>query len=191
LDHEDRLFHFKLPSSNVIEENDEIQHPHRRHRIKRHVESKLDLLRGDDRVDYALPQIYVKRHKRSSRYLDDGLEQDELESLLNSLNNYETNRLRVMRKKLFNDFFLAESEENTNEKSSQIFQLPSDIDFNDQEYKKQWYLINDGQFNIPKWHDLNVKNAWLNGYTGRNVSIVIVDDGLDHEHPDFAGKYVI
>ena len=40
-------------------------------------------------------------------------------------------------------------------------------------------------------HDLNVKEAWLKGYTGKNKTIVIVDDGLDYEHSDFAGKYVI
>ena len=34
------------------------------------------------------------------------------------------------------------------------------------------------------------KLAWLKGYTGKNISIVVIDDGIDHEHPDFLGKYV-
>ena len=68
--------------------------------------------------------------------------------------------------------------------------LPNEIDFNDDYYGKQWYLINEGQMDIPAMHDMNVKSAWLSGYTGKNVSIVIIDDGLDHEHPDFEGKYV-
>lgn len=68
--------------------------------------------------------------------------------------------------------------------------LPKAIDFNDESFGQQWYLINEGQMNIPPMHDMNVKDAWLNGYTGKGVSIVIVDDGIDHEHPDFEGKYV-
>lgn len=68
--------------------------------------------------------------------------------------------------------------------------LPNEIAFNDEKYTQQWYLINEGQLKIPLFHDLNVRHAWLNGYTGKNVTIVILDDGLDYEHPDFEGKYV-
>lgn len=40
-----------------------------------------------------------------------------------------------------------------------------------------------------KAHDLNVQNAWLMGYTGRNVTITIVDDGVQHDHPDLVENY--
>ena len=83
-----------------------------------------------------------------------------------------------------------ETESDTVTREKKVFPETSEIKFNDQNFDQQWYLINDGQLQIPKFHDLNVKEAWIKGYTGKNVSIVIIDDGLDHEHPDFEGKYV-
>lgn len=44
--------------------------------------------------------------------------------------------------------------------------------------------------NTPAKHDINVIPAWLAGYSGRGVTIMIVDDGLDHEHPELAERYV-
>ena len=32
--------------------------------------------------------------------------------------------------------------------------------------------------------------AWLAGYTGIGISICIVDDGIDHPHPDLVDHYV-
>ena len=49
---------------------------------------------------------------------------------------------------------------------------------------------NEGQLNTPAKHDINVIPAWLAGYSGRGVTIMIVDDGLDHEHPELAERYV-
>ncbi len=32
--------------------------------------------------------------------------------------------------------------------------------------------------------------AWLAGYSGKDVLICIVDDGLDHPHPELRDHYV-
>lgn len=39
--------------------------------------------------------------------------------------------------------------------------------------------------------DLNVQEAWQLGYSGKGVVVTIMDDGLDHTHPDLAANYVI
>lgn len=44
--------------------------------------------------------------------------------------------------------------------------------------------------NTPAKHDVNVIPAWLAGYSGKGVTISIIDDGLDHEHPELAERYV-
>ncbi len=62
--------------------------------------------------------------------------------------------------------------------------------FDDTYYKKQWYLENEGQLNTPANHDINVIPAWLAGYSGKDVLISIIDDGLDHKHPELIDRYV-
>jgi subtilisin-like proprotein convertase family protein len=62
--------------------------------------------------------------------------------------------------------------------------LPVDPLFND-----QWHLNNSGQSGGTSGMDANVIPAWSSGFLGNGVQIAIVDDGLQHEHPDFQGNY--
>ena len=218
LDQEDNLFHFKLVNPLLDTENmeqDEIpkEDVHVRRR-KRHVYNKVEELRQDDRVEYVFPQRYLKRVKRYGEeeindfyseleeIIGDELEVEPrknykhtnefdkvLEQRLEELTNQLENERKVKRKNM--------QEQLAEEVLKQIDLdaitgpiLDNAIDFNDKNFKQEWYLINDGQLNIPNMHDLNVKQAWLKGFTGKNISIVIIDDGIDHEHPDFEGKYV-
>lgn len=36
---------------------------------------------------------------------------------------------------------------------------------------------------------MNIREAWLMGYAGRNVSISILDDGIQKDHLDLAQNY--
>ncbi|CAB1312648.1 unnamed protein product [Coregonus sp. 'balchen'] len=56
-------------------------------------------------------------------------------------------------------------------------------------FSKQWYLINTGQADGTPGLDLNVAEAWGLGYTGRGITIAIMDDGIDYLHPDLASNY--
>ena len=38
--------------------------------------------------------------------------------------------------------------------------------------------------------DLNVEAAWAIGVTGKNVTVAIMDDGVDYMHPDIINNYV-
>lgn len=38
--------------------------------------------------------------------------------------------------------------------------------------------------------DLNVQEAWEQGYTGRGVVVSILDDGIEKNHPDLEANYV-
>lgn len=49
---------------------------------------------------------------------------------------------------------------------------------------------NEGQLNTPRDHDMNVIPAWQAGYSGKNVTICVIDDGLDHKHPELIDHYV-
>jgi len=59
------------------------------------------------------------------------------------------------------------------------------IIFTDPMFREQWYL-NGGARNGA---DMNVVPAWRKGYTGKGVVVSILDDGIQHNHPDLAQNY--
>ncbi len=61
-------------------------------------------------------------------------------------------------------------------------------DPNDPEFAAQWHLNNTGQTSGLAGEDINATDIW-NLYRGEGVIISIVDDGLDHEHPDIEDNY--
>ncbi|XP_065195045.1 furin-like [Sycon ciliatum] len=65
-----------------------------------------------------------------------------------------------------------------------VVELPSDPMFN-----KQWYLHNTGQTRSPAGFDHDVLPVWNQGFTGRGVTMTIVDDGVERTHPDLVDNY--
>ncbi|XP_058502006.1 furin (paired basic amino acid cleaving enzyme) b [Solea solea] len=63
-------------------------------------------------------------------------------------------------------------------KRRDVYEDPTDPDF-----PKQWYLSN------PTHQDLNTKEAWVQGFTGRGVVVTILDDGIEKDHPDLVNNY--
>ena len=51
--------------------------------------------------------------------------------------------------------------------------------------REQWFLNGGGRGGA----DMNVKPAWAKGYTGKGVVVSILDDGIQHNHPDLAQNY--
>nr|XP_046244502.1 proprotein convertase subtilisin/kexin type 7 [Scatophagus argus] len=59
------------------------------------------------------------------------------------------------------------------------------VAFNDPRYPKQWHLHND----LNKGMDINVTGVWEHNITGRGVTVVVVDDGVEHTHQDIQPNY--
>jgi len=55
--------------------------------------------------------------------------------------------------------------------------------FTDKEWPRQWYLNRGGDI------DMNVEEAWNMGYSGRGVTVTILDDGVEWNHPDLENNY--
>lgn len=49
-------------------------------------------------------------------------------------------------------------------------------------FKEQWYLRNTGQNGGKPRLDLNVRAAWAQGVSGKNVTTAIMDDGKRTPH---------
>ncbi|MEE3315467.1 MAG: hypothetical protein VX184_01305, partial [Candidatus Thermoplasmatota archaeon] len=70
------------------------------------------------------------------------------------------------------------------EKQQQPRLVPSDTEFG-----SQWHLRNTGQTSGGVvGEDVNVTAVW-DIYTGRDVIISVIDDGLDHNHSDISPHY--
>ncbi|XP_031780464.1 neuroendocrine convertase 2 [Nasonia vitripennis] len=66
---------------------------------------------------------------------------------------------------------------------------PASRDPTDPYFQYQWYLKNTGQNAGKPKLDLNVEAAWAQGFTGKNVTTAIMDDGVDYMHPDLKYNY--
>ncbi len=63
--------------------------------------------------------------------------------------------------------------------------VASKLDIVDPIFHEQWHLIN----TVQTGHDVNVTDVWLQGVTGKNTTVAIVDDGLDMYSDDLKDNY--
>ncbi|XP_013385103.1 neuroendocrine convertase 2-like [Lingula anatina] len=64
-----------------------------------------------------------------------------------------------------------------------------DMNFIDPLYRDQWQLHNSQIAGGKKGMNLNVVAAWKKGFTGKGTVVCILDDGVQHEHPDLKKNY--
>uniref|UniRef100_A0A3Q3LW89 Proprotein convertase subtilisin/kexin type 6 n=1 Tax=Mastacembelus armatus TaxID=205130 RepID=A0A3Q3LW89_9TELE len=65
---------------------------------------------------------------------------------------------------------------------------PNFIHFNDPKWSNMWYIhCNDKSSRCRS--EMNILSAWQRGYTGKNVVVTILDDGIERNHPDLAQNY--
>ncbi|CAF0955806.1 unnamed protein product [Didymodactylos carnosus] len=58
--------------------------------------------------------------------------------------------------------------------------------FNDPDWNKQWYMHDSSEHGRM----MNISGAWRLGYTGKNIVVTILDDGIEKDHPDLRDNYV-
>jgi len=58
--------------------------------------------------------------------------------------------------------------------------------FNDPKWPEQWYLLGETP---GKKLSMRVMDAWDVGYTGQGITVTILDDGIEYDHPDLRANY--
>ncbi|XP_026559605.1 proprotein convertase subtilisin/kexin type 5 isoform X1 [Pseudonaja textilis] len=60
--------------------------------------------------------------------------------------------------------------------------------FNDPKWQSMWYMHCSDNTHLCQ-SDMNIVGAWKRGYTGKNIVITILDDGIERNHPDLTQNY--
>uniref|UniRef100_A0A6J0TBE0 Proprotein convertase subtilisin/kexin type 5 isoform X2 n=1 Tax=Pogona vitticeps TaxID=103695 RepID=A0A6J0TBE0_9SAUR len=60
--------------------------------------------------------------------------------------------------------------------------------FNDPKWQSMWYMHCSDNTNLCQ-SDMNIVGAWKRGYTGKNIVVTILDDGIERNHPDLMQNY--
>lgn len=63
--------------------------------------------------------------------------------------------------------------------------IAKSLSIRDPIFDAQWHIFNTAEVG----HDLNVTGLWLEGITGKNSTVCIIDDGLDLDSLDLAANY--
>uniref|UniRef100_A0A671VLW9 Proprotein convertase subtilisin/kexin type 5b n=1 Tax=Sparus aurata TaxID=8175 RepID=A0A671VLW9_SPAAU len=64
----------------------------------------------------------------------------------------------------------------------------NNIFYNDAKWSSMWYIHCNGDIHNCQ-SDMNIMGAWKMGYTGKNVVVTILDDGIERNHPDLVQNY--
>lgn len=64
-------------------------------------------------------------------------------------------------------------------------EVAKELDISDPIFNEQWHLFN----TVELGHDVNVTDVWIQGITGHNATVAIVDDGLDMYSDDLRDNY--
>ncbi|XP_060035285.1 proprotein convertase subtilisin/kexin type 6 isoform X1 [Erinaceus europaeus] len=70
----------------------------------------------------------------------------------------------------------------------QVRASPQALYFNDPIWSNMWYMHCSDKHSRCR-SEMNVQAAWKRGYTGKNVVVTILDDGIERNHPDLAPNY--
>lgn len=141
-----------------------LDHPAVNHRSKRSADDHLSQLKSHPMVRYVQQEVELVRVKRRIVH-DKQLEMPIREIKDNSV-YHRIKSARVSTRGMDNI-----------------------VVFNDPYFEDMWYLENRGQSGGEKYLDMNVQVAWANGFTGEGVVVCILDDGIQHTHPDLAKNY--
>lgn len=139
-----------------------------------------------DKADHDLVTSELKARRRRKRDL--ALSDPDV---LDRVRFSEKQRLRApWEKRTIPDFFgpfLKSRAEETDDPAVLATQktVMATLGISDPIFTEQWHLLN----TVQPGHDVNITGVWLQGITGKNATVAIVDDGLDMHSDDLKDNF--
>lgn len=144
-----------------------LEHPEVHHRSKRSATSHVERLLADERIAHAQQEVSLVRVKRRIVY------DKQLELPIRQLDDSAYSRPKP---------------KSGLQQRDDIYGGRS-LYYDDPKFPDMWYLFNTGQSGGEHGLDMNVGAVWKSGFTGKGVVVCILDDGVDHTHPDLKENY--
>ena len=133
-------------------------------------------------------QTLEEAKKRLPEATDDG--SDKFRENDSKRTIFENNENKFQLKSEENVMYFKRQRILDREKRLPVSSNNNDLKFNDPQFKKEWYINNEGQTSGPSSFDDRVMKVWREvGITGQGVKVSILDDGMDHTHPDLKDNY--
>lgn len=174
----------------------QFHHPEIKHRHKRSV-SHIRQLKRDPAVKHAIQQSGFRREKRGFKPFFFGpaankaalatatpTKSSSTSKSATTTSTTSTTTTTTSSTTTTNSPLLSGKEEEPRIRTNGTSKEPTDPYF-----KYQWPLKNVGQNGGKPNLDLNVEAAWEQGFTGKNVTTAIMDDGVDYMHLDLRENY--
>lgn len=139
-----------------------------------------------DKAEHDIVTSELKARRRRKRDL--GLSDRDI---LDNVRFSEKQRLRApWEKRIIPDFFgpfLNKRAEETDDPAVLAVQqsVMATLGISDPIFTEQWHLLN----TVQPGHDVNITGVWLQGITGKNATVAIVDDGLDMHSDDLKDNF--
>lgn len=156
----------------------QFHHPEVKHRHKRSI-SHIRQLKRDPAVKHAIQQSGFRREKRGFKPFFFG-PANKIAAKAASTTSTSTTTTSTS---------TTTNSPLSKEEEPRIRTNGSSKEPTDPYFKYQWPLKNVGQNGGKPNLDLNVEAAWEQGFTGKNVTTAIMDDGVDYMHLDLRDNY--
>lgn len=135
------------------------------------------LKQDNDVVQDAVQDLKRRRRKREA-----GLEAHPLDAI--RFNQKQKLKPRMWKRSTIEPL-IQRADPPISDAIAQQREIASSLDIKDPTFNDQWHLFN----TKIQGNDLNVTGVWLQGITGKNATVCIVDDGLDMDSDDLRDNY--
>nr|AAB66701.1 protease 1 [Pneumocystis carinii] len=149
--------------------------------IKEKIENYFSLEKGRNAIDgFNSDKLFYYEKQKLVKPVNRGAIRDDIYFDNQDLYNDEEIVNNVVK-----DPTVDQAKKSTEDLKERLKEIKKELGISDPCFDKQWYLFNTEKPGV----DINVTGVWLQGITGKGVTVAIADNGLDYTNKDLAPNY--